>query len=185
MNKLIYVEARIYEALWDSTIENYYYDSTESFKLVIIPSLRISVSLIIKIFISISYWVLSRLLITTFFFFFFFFFSFFIFFFFLFFVFFFIFFFFFFFFLFFCFFLIFFFFFFFFLIHPMLISLCCFYFSWKIWLSLLLLLRTKLLKRISCCFNFIRPNENSEENSIKEIYNKKGKYHLRRERIRT
>jgi len=142
MNKLIYVEARIYEALWDSTIENYYYDSTESFKLVIIPSLRISVSLIIKIFISISYWVLSRLLITTFFFFFF-------------------------------------------LIHPMLISLCCFYFSWKIWLSLLLLLRTKLLKRISCCFNFIRPNENSEENSIKEIYNKKGKYHLRRERIRT
>jgi len=151
MNKLIYVEARIYEALWDSTIENYYYDSTESFKLVIIPSLRISVSLIIKIFISISYWVLSRLLITTFFFFFF----------------------------------LFFFFFFFFLIHPMLISLCCFYFSWKIWLSLLLLLRTKLLKRISCCFNFIRPNENSEENSIKEIYNKKGKYHLRRERIRT
>jgi len=161
MNKLIYVEARIYEALWDSTIENYYYDSTESFKLVIIPSLRISVSLIIKIFISISYWVLSRLLITTFFFFFFFFYLFFIFFYF------------------------FFFFFFFFLIHPMLISLCCFYFSWKIWLSLLLLLRTKLLKRISCCFNFIRPNENSEENSIKEIYNKKGKYHLRRERIRT
>jgi len=68
-------------------------------------------------------------------------------------------------------------------IHSMLRSLCRFT-SVEKFDIIAPIVENQAIEKNSCCIKFIGPNKNREENSIKEISNK-GKYHFRRERIRT